>query len=48
MDIAIKAFKQIAEKIPEANFHIYGEGSEKTNLIQLTTRLNLEDRIIFF
>lgn len=47
VDIAIKAFAVIKDKIPEAEFHIYGEGCEKTALVELTRTLGIEDRVLF-
>ena len=48
LDIAIRAFGLIREKAPEAEFHIYGEGNAKPELIQLVKDLGLEKRIQFF
>jgi len=47
LDIAIKAFANIAGKFPEAEFQIYGEGGEKDALLDLIRELHLEDRILF-
>lgn len=47
LDIAIRAFASIADQIPDAEFHIYGEGSAKTSLIALTKDLERQDRIFF-
>ena len=35
VDIAIRAFSKIAGELPEAEFHIYGEGAERDNLSTL-------------
>ena len=45
LDIAIKAFALITDKVPHAKFYIYGEGSEKEYLSRLITQFGLEDRI---
>jgi glycosyltransferase involved in cell wall biosynthesis len=47
LDIAIRAFASIADEIPDAEFHIYGEGSAKISLITLTKNLGRQDRIFF-
>jgi glycosyltransferase involved in cell wall biosynthesis len=47
LDIAIGAFASIADQIPDAEFHIYGEGSAKLSLIQLSNELGMQNRIIF-
>ncbi|HEY2934576.1 MAG TPA: glycosyltransferase family 4 protein [Acidobacteriota bacterium] len=47
LDIAIRAFAAIREEIPQAEFHIYGEGAEKTSLINLAAKLGLQDKVLF-
>jgi len=47
LDVAINAFAKIAEKFPEAEFHIYGEGAEKKALLDLVQGLSMSDRIFF-
>jgi glycosyltransferase involved in cell wall biosynthesis len=47
LDVAIRAFASIADQMPEAEFHIYGEGPAKLSLIQLANTLNMENRVIF-
>jgi len=47
LDVAINAFAKIAEKFPEAEFHIYGEGAEKKALLDLVQGLSMSDRILF-
>src|SRR5580658_3073441 len=47
VDIAISAFARIKDAIPEAEFHIYGEGPEKGSLGALTRELGLQDRVLF-
>jgi len=41
VDIAIKAFAQVLKEIPEAEFHIYGEGPSKPYLADLVRRLGI-------
>ena len=48
LDTAIRAFAKLREEAPpNAEFHIYGEGSAKESLVQLTRDLQLEDRVFF-
>jgi predicted glycosyltransferase/glycosyltransferase involved in cell wall biosynthesis len=47
VDVAIRAFARIKERIPGAEFHIYGEGPEKASLAALTRELGLENRVLF-
>jgi len=47
LDIAVQAFAQVAGKMPGAEFHIYGEGPEKTGLINLGKELKLGDQLVF-
>jgi glycosyltransferase involved in cell wall biosynthesis len=48
VDIAVRAFARVAEKMPGAEFHIYGEGPDKASLIRLSNGLGLTDRVIFY
>ncbi|HUN55341.1 MAG TPA: glycosyltransferase [Smithella sp.] len=45
MDIAVKAFAKIKDRAPEAEFHIYGSGTETNNLKKMIRELNLTDRV---
>ena len=45
VDIAVKAFALIKDKIPTAEFHIYGSGSDMDHLGSLVSDLGLQDRI---
>ncbi len=45
VDIAIRAFALIKDRAPEAEFHIYGEGSAKNFLRRLIAELGLENRV---
>ena len=47
LDIAIKAFANITDKAPEAEFHIYGEGGTKNSLIDLVSQLGIKGKVIF-
>lgn len=47
LDVAIRAFASIADEMPEAEFHIYGEGPAKPSLIELANRLGMQKRVIF-
>lgn len=47
LDVAIAAFAKVADQMPDAEFHVYGEGAAKPTLIALTKDLGLEKRIVF-
>jgi glycosyltransferase involved in cell wall biosynthesis len=47
LDVAIRAFSKVAEQIPNAEFHICGEGAEKHKLVELANSLGLEPRVFF-
>jgi glycosyltransferase involved in cell wall biosynthesis len=47
VDVAISAFAKIKDEMPDAEFHIYGEGPAKQSLIRLADSLGLGDRIVF-
>jgi len=48
LDIALRAFKQVAMDVPAAEFHIYGDGSARESLVRLTHDLGLNNRVRFF
>jgi glycosyltransferase involved in cell wall biosynthesis len=47
VDVAIRAFASIADRIPDSDFHIYGEGAARPSLIRLTHQLGMDERILF-
>jgi glycosyltransferase involved in cell wall biosynthesis len=47
LDVAIAAFAKVADQMPDAEFHVYGEGAAKPTLIALTKGLGLQKRIVF-
>ena len=47
LDLAVKAMSIIKDKAPNAEFHIYGDGTERVPLIELTEKLGLQDRVLF-
>jgi glycosyltransferase involved in cell wall biosynthesis len=47
VDVAITAFAKIKDQMPDAEFHIYGEGPAKESLIRLADSLGLTNRVIF-
>lgn len=47
LDIAIRAFSIVSGNMPDAEFHIYGEGPAKSSLVELVGQLDMQDRIIF-
>jgi glycosyltransferase involved in cell wall biosynthesis len=48
LDIALRAFQRVSRELPQAEFHIYGDGNMKPSLIALAAELGLEDRVRFF
>lgn len=47
IDIAIKAFAKIKNQLPNAEFHIYGEGPMKPHLVSLAEELGLNGSVLF-
>ena len=47
LDIAVQAFAKVANELPEAEFHIYGNGPERPNLERLVQQLGVQDRVKF-
>ncbi len=45
LDIAVKAFAQIKDKVPNAEFHIYGDGPSRKEIQQLIIELGLAERV---
>ena len=45
VDLAIRAFKRIADKSTETEFHIYGDGDQVDFLKTLISDLNLQNRV---
>jgi glycosyltransferase involved in cell wall biosynthesis len=48
LDIAIRAFRTVQERLPNAEFHIYGDGQAKGDLMTLVRELQLESKVLFF
>jgi glycosyltransferase involved in cell wall biosynthesis len=48
LDIAIRAFAGLKRKLPDARFHIYGDGSSKRQLMALADELGLNESVKFF
>jgi glycosyltransferase involved in cell wall biosynthesis len=48
LDIALRAFQVVSREVPNAEFHIYGDGSMKESLMSLTKELGLEEKVRFF
>jgi len=48
LDIAIRAMPAVLKKIPTAEFHIYGDGNKKGELVELTRDLGLTGTVHFF
>ena len=47
LDVAITAFSKVKDQMPDAEFHVYGEGPAKPDLIRLAHTLGLQDRVVF-
>jgi glycosyltransferase involved in cell wall biosynthesis len=48
LDIAIRAFRIVRAELPNAEFHIYGDGNLKDELILLVEQLGLHGAVQFF
>lgn len=48
LDIALRAFRIVNAELPEAEFHIYGDGNMKSSLVALAAELGFEGQIKFF
>jgi glycosyltransferase involved in cell wall biosynthesis len=48
LDIALRAFAQVSQQVPEAEFHIYGDGNQKPALLTLAKELGLNGQVRFF
>jgi glycosyltransferase involved in cell wall biosynthesis len=48
LDVAIRALQKLRSRIPEVEFHIYGEGIMKPKLEELAKDLGLGDSVRFF
>jgi glycosyltransferase involved in cell wall biosynthesis len=47
VDIAIAAFAKVKAQLPDAEFHIYGDGAAKPSLKELTRNLGLNGQVVF-
>ncbi|MGC2423924.1 MAG: glycosyltransferase family 4 protein [Nitrospirota bacterium] len=45
LDIAVKGFYHVKDRLPDAEFHIYGEGSAQSELQTLIQELNLGSKV---
>lgn len=48
LDIALRAFVRVSRELPQAEFHIYGDGNMKPALVRLTSELGLDNTVRFF
>ncbi|MGD0232582.1 MAG: glycosyltransferase [Syntrophorhabdales bacterium] len=46
IDIAIRAFASVKDRIPHAEFHIYGRGDMKASLCSMSEELGLRGRVV--
>jgi len=47
LDIAIRAFARMSQRLPLCEFHIYGEGPTRPTLQAIVTGLDLQKRVVF-
>jgi len=48
VDVILKAISEVKEKIPDIKCGIIGDGPEKSNLITLSKKLDLDNNVTFF
>ncbi|MFZ3377567.1 MAG: glycosyltransferase, partial [Chthoniobacterales bacterium] len=48
VDIALRAFERVSAELPNAEFHIYGDGNAKESLVTLAEGLGLNGKVRFF
>jgi glycosyltransferase involved in cell wall biosynthesis len=48
LDLAIRAFRKVRTQLPNAEFHIYGDGNMKDDLLKLAAELGLSDAVRIF
>jgi glycosyltransferase involved in cell wall biosynthesis len=48
LDIGLRAFEKITREFPQAEFHIYGDGNMKDQLVVLAGELGLNGKVKFF
>jgi len=48
LDIAVRAIAMLQSRLPEIEFHIYGDGNIKSELVSLVQQLNLTGTVRFF
>jgi glycosyltransferase involved in cell wall biosynthesis len=46
LDLAVRAFAKVKDLAPKAEFHIYGDGPSKPELLSLIEQLQLENRVL--
>jgi glycosyltransferase involved in cell wall biosynthesis len=48
LDIALRAFGRVTDQVPQAEFHIYGDGGAKPILEKLIKEMGLKDKAFIF
>lgn len=48
LELAVRGFARIKDLAPEADFHIYGDGPSKPELLALIEQLHLENRVVVY
>ncbi len=47
LDIAIRAFAKVRQCVPDSEFHIYGEGPSRNDLVRLANELGVTEAVLF-
>ncbi len=48
VDIAVRALPSVLQEVPEAEFHIYGNGADQPRLAEMAKHLGIEHKVRFF
>ncbi len=48
VDIAVEAFSELVQKLPDVQFHIYGDGDQRAQLEKQCSDLGLQGKVIFW
>lgn len=47
LDVAIRAFAKVQHRVPNSEFHIYGEGPSREDLLRLAAELGVGNEVLF-
>ena len=48
LELAVMAFARIKDRVPEAKFHIYGDGPSKLELLALVEQYRMQNQVVIF